>query len=145
MQVLLPPERIEIQPIEVTNKPKLDHNKPEEEAKKARELKRSHPAEPQAEPQAARESVEDEGAPAEEKVNSPSPEKEVSEDLPTLPDRVKESNQNHSLFTEVCKYQANPKNHDRPDVYLRGNRAENGLLYKDDKLWVAKDLRLDLI
>ena len=49
------------------------------------------------------------------------------------------------LFKEVCEYLANPKSHDRPAVYFCGSRAENGLLYKDSKLWVTKDLRLDVI
>ena len=95
MQVLLPPDRIEIQPIEVTNET-------EEEDEKL-------------------------------------------EDLPTLPDRVKEANQSDALFTEVREYLANPENYYRPTVYLRGSRAANGLLYKDNKLWIADDLRLDVI
>ena len=125
MQVLLPPERIEIQPIEV------------EHEKEAEELGRSHlaepPAEPPAKPQPAEGSVED------EEID------EELDDLPTLPDRVRESNRTNVLFSEVREYLAHAEGHDRPAAYLRGSRAENGLLFKDSKLWVAEDLRLDLI
>ena len=69
----------------------------------------------------------------------------LTENLPTLPDQVKESNRTNVLFTEVREYLANLSDQDRPNVYLRGSRAENGLLYKENKLWVAKDLRLDVI
>ena len=58
---------------------------------------------------------------------------------------MKKANQNDVLFTEIREYLANPKNHDRLDVYFRESRAKNGLLYKNNKLWVAKDLRLDVI
>ena len=58
---------------------------------------------------------------------------------------MKELNQSNVLFLEVRKYLANPEDHDRPNIYLRGSRAANGLLYKDNKLWVADDLRLDVI
>ena len=146
MQVLLPPGRIKIQPIEVSeprNEPQpaeesveaedpekeLErshaaelHVKPEKEDKKAEELGRSHAAEPHAEP-----------------------EEETNDSLPTLPDRVKESNRTNVLFSEICEYLVDPEGHDRPDVYLRGSKAENGLLYKDNKLWVAEDLGLDVI
>ena len=67
------------------------------------------------------------------------------EDKPSLPDQVKESNKTNVLFEEIRKYLANPEGHDRPAVYLWGSRAENGLLYKDNKLWVTEDLRLDVI
>ena len=69
----------------------------------------------------------------------------VTNNLHTLSNQVKESNQRNALFIEVYEYLANPTNHDRPNVYLRGSRVENGLLYKDNKLWVDKDLRLDVI
>ena len=131
MQVLLPPERIEIQPIEITNKPDKRSVEAEPE-KKAEELGRLHAAEPHAEPHAEHEeSVETKDSNV--------------EDLPTLPDRVKEANQNDVLFTEVREYLANPTDHDRPTVYLWGSRAENRLLYKDNKLWVFENLRLDVI
>ena len=181
MQVLLPPERIEIQPIEVTNKPEVEH---EEEAE---ELARSHSAEPSNKPQPAKGSVEAED-PREEvtdhakatrdegvKIDNDEPEEEAKEAEraegaeklakshaaepqaephakpeketdETLPERVKISNRNDVLFKEIREYLANPADHDRPtDVYLRGSRAANGLLYKDNKLWVADDLRLDVI
>ena len=145
MKMLLPPERIEIQPIEV-NEPRDEspNNQSAEKSEEAEELGSSHAAEPHAEPQRKHEeSVENEDL-NEEKADKEL-EEETDESLPTLPDRVKESNRNDSLFTEICEYLANPMEHDRPTVYLRGSQAENELLYKDNKLWVAKDLRLDVI
>ena len=151
MQVLLPPERIEIQPIEITNesdkgsveaepekgtqatRDKSVEAKHEEPNKETEELGRLHAEEPHAEPQ-----PEHEGS-----VKTKDSDEEL--DLPTLPEQVKESNRNDVLFTEVREYLANPVEHDRPTVYLRGSRVENRLLYKDNKLWVAKDLRLDVI
>ena len=41
--------------------------------------------------------------------------------LRTLPERVKEANRNNVLFTEVRGYLTNPKDHDRPNIYLRGS------------------------
>ena len=67
MQVLLPPERIEIQPMEINNEPKnLDQELTEE----------PHAAKPHAEhdPKLER-SVEDENS-----------DQELTKDLPTLPD-----------------------------------------------------------
>ena len=143
MQVLLPPERIEIQPIEITNESHNDesaeanHDKPEEEAEEQHE--ESNAAEPHAEPHAESEEVEA------EHDESTRPKGE-EDDSPTLPDRVKEANRNDVLFTEIREYLTNPADHDRPaDVYLRGSRAANGLLYKDSKLWVTEGLRLDVI
>ena len=122
MRVLLPPERIKIQPIEITNEP--DEESVEAKHEEAEELVRSHTAEPHAEPQPKHKgSVETEDL-DEELV-----------DLSTLPDRVKESNRNDVLFTKIREYLANPADHDQPtDVYLRGSRAVNSLLYKDNKL-----------
>ena len=96
MQVLLPPERIEIQPIEITKKShnkegveakpekstkatrnksaEADQNRPDEESKEAEKLGRSHPAEPPAKPQPIERSVED------EKLNE-----EITKDQPSLP------------------------------------------------------------
>ena len=152
--MLLPPEHIKLQPIKVSkpqNKPQptkpeedtiatrdksaiAKHDKPEEKSKEAEELGRSHPAEPPTEPQPTERSVEDEEL-----------DEEITKDQPSLPDRVKELNQSNVLFLKIREYLANPENHDRPNVYLRGSRAANGLLYKDNKLWVADDLRLDVI
>ena len=152
MQVLLPPDCIEIQPIEFTNETKVEHDKREEETE---ELRKPRVTDPPAELQPAEESVEDkktENKKAEEPGKSHAeephaephvePENETDENLP---ERVKESNRSNMLFSEVRKYLANPEDHDRPNVYLRGSRAANGLLYKDNKLWVADDLRLDVI
>ena len=49
------------------------------------------------------------------------------------------------LFTEIYEYLANLVGHDRFNVYLRGSKVENGLLYKYNKLWVDKNLCLDII
>ena len=49
------------------------------------------------------------------------------------------------LFTEVRKYLANPAGYDRSNVYLRGSRVKNDLLYQDNKPWVDKDLHLNVI
>ena len=46
---------------------------------------------------------------------------------------------------EFHQYLANLVGHDKLNVYLRGNRVENGLLYKDNKLWIADNIRLDVI
>ena len=124
MQVLLPPERVELQPIEVSklqNEPlkepqpakgsaeaedpekKLsDHDKPKEEVE---ELERLHAAEPHAEPHAEhKKSIETKNSNEEKAEKEP-------EDSPTLPDQVKEANQRDALFTEVCEYLANPVEH----------------------------------
>ena len=157
MQVLLPPERIKIQPIKITNKPdkgsvkaKLEEGtkatrnesvgaKHEEPEKETEELRRLHAAEPHAEPP-----VEHKKGVETEDLNE-ALEDESDKSLPTLPDRVKKSNRADVLFTKICEYLADPETHDRPNVYLRGRQAENGLLYKDNKLWVAESLRLDVI
>ena len=67
------------------------------------------------------------------------------EELATLPEQMKESNQKNALFTQIYEYLANPVGQDRLDVYLHGSKVSNGLLYKDNKLWVDKNLRLDVI
>ena len=170
MQVLLPPERVELQPIEVSEPQKEPHakqlakpqaKKPKEftnyaeaerheEAKqeksvedkpeKAKKFRRLHATKPHAKPQPIKGNVEDKEG-IEAKRN-----KEIEvEDLPTLPKQVKKANQKNALFTEIREYLANPNNFDRPAVYLRGSRAANGLLYKNNKLWVNDDLRLDVI
>ena len=179
MQVLLPPNRIEIQPIKVINKPEEEakeaeelgkpraagplaepHTEPEEEAKEAKELRGSLAAEPHAEPEEETDetlpdrvkelgrshAAEPHAEPEESVDEDEKSDEELTEDKSSLPDRVKELNRNDVLFTEICEYLANPTDHNRPtDVYLHGSRAANGLLYKDNKLWVANDLRLDVI
>ena len=158
MQVLLPSERVELQPIKVNEphaephaKPKgveVDNDKAEEEAE---ELARSHAAEPHAEQLAKPQAENPEEKPtnyAEAKRHEETKREEIDKklDLLTLSERMKESNQNDVLFTEIREYLTSPADHDRPtDVYFRGSRAANGLLYKDNKLWVAEDLRLDVI
>ena len=125
MQVLLPSERIKIQLIEVEHnkhkatssptsekdfgKPRIEHNK-------------LRAAEFLAEPQTKQKNVEVED------LN-----KKLTENLPTLSEQVKEF-QNDVLFTKIREYLTNPDYLDRPAVYLRGSRAANGLLYKNNKL-----------
>ena len=133
MQVLLPLERLELQLIKVTDQPKG--------AKVAADTKKV-----ETKPQDLHKKITDHS----ESVIHDSKEvtndsEAVMDDLPTLPDRVKQSNQANALFAKVREYLANPKAHDRPDVYLQGSRVENGLLFKENKLWVADDLRLDVI
>ena len=65
--------------------------------------------------------------------------------LSTLSDQIKELNQINALFAEVCEYLANLKDHDRFSVYFWGSKVNNSLLYKDNKLWVTNNLRLDII
>lgn len=74
-----------------------------------------------------------------------SPEKKVSKDLPILPDWVKKTNQKDALFMKVCKYLANFIEYNQSIIYLCGSWAENGLLYKNNKLWVNNNLRLGVI
>ena len=144
MRVLLPPEQIEIQPVKVTNKSKVNHNDhanatrdksvevDHDKLEESKELGRLHATEPHAKP---KKSIEED-----EKSDE-----ELTEDKPSLPNRVKEANQRDALFMEVREYLANSVDQDRPTVYLRDSRAANGLLYKDNKLWVNNDLRLDVI
>ena len=71
--------------------------------------------------------------------------KKVIDKLLILPDQVKKLNQINALFTEVYQYLTNPEDYNRSNVYLRSSRVSNGLLYKNNKLWVDNDLRLDVI
>ena len=154
--------------------PAESHTEPEKEAEEAEEFRKSHAAKPHAENKKVDKSVvatrdkrmklkSEESVKAEHQevelgrshAAEPHAEHEESvetedsdekwEDLLTLPDRVKEANRRDALFTEVREYLANPVEHDQSTVYLWGSQVENGLLYKDNKLWVAKDLRLDVI
>ena len=171
--MLLPLERIKIQPIEITNErsdksveakhdkhkkaeaeghkeaereatpaepPAEPCTKPEEEAKEVEELEESHATEPHVEPQ-----PKHEGSVETKDLNEEKADEEL-EDSPTLPNQVKEANQNDVLFTKIREYLTNLVDYDRPtDLYLCGSRAANGLLYKENKLWVTNDLRLDVI
>ena len=183
MQVLLPPKRIEIQPIKVTNKPKVElkdkskapHKEPANEAQPAKQSVKAKNSEEkltgyaeaerhkEAKQKESIKATQDKGVEAEDpkekaeelrKLHAKEPhakphaesEDETDKNLPTLPKRVKKLNRNDVLFSEICEYLANPADHNRPtDIYLRGSKAANGLLYKDNKLWVANDLRLDVI
>ena len=49
------------------------------------------------------------------------------------------------LFLKICKYLANPKNYDKPNIYLCSSQANNRLLYKNNKLQINNDLRLDVV
>ena len=120
MQVLLPPECINIQPIEVTDEPEDKgveaERADEEEINKPRtEPERPRVAEPPAEPQPAEEKVEDENALAEKLAKSHAAELHIKPEEATgktLPERVKKLNQNNVLFTEICEYLGDPVGHE---------------------------------
>ena len=140
MQVLLPPARIEMQPIEIANEPN-------EESVETKHDKHGE-AEAESYEEAEREATPAKPSLTEGSVKAEDSDQKTDEDLedkPSLPNRVKEANQKDALFTEVREYLANPVDQDRLIVYLRGSRVANGLLYKDNKLWVNDDLRLDVI
>ena len=61
-----------------------------------------------------------------------------------LPEQVMESNQNNKLCSKIHLYLANPKRLNKLDVYLKDLRVENGLLMKEDQLWVADKSQLQL-
>ena len=131
MQVLLLPERIKIQLIKITNKTNEEgvKAKPKENTKttsnKSVEAKHDkHKAEAESYKETKHKST-----PAEPHVKL---EEKTNNSLPTLLNQVKDSNQTDVLFTKICKYLANPENHDRPNVYLCGSQAQNALLYKDN-------------
>ena len=65
------------------------------------------------------------------------------ETLP-LPEQVIESNQKNELCSKIRLYLANPKELEKPEVYLKGLRVENGLLMKGNRLWVADKDQLQL-
>ena len=105
----MPPERIKIQSI------KVEHNEVE-----AKELKRSRAAELHAEPHAEPEgSVENKSVKV-TRNESIKPERDEGEEakpvelenLPTLPEWVKELNRKDVLFAEIREYLASPMDHD---------------------------------
>lgn len=49
------------------------------------------------------------------------------------------------LFTEICEYLNSLLDYKHHTVYFWSSRAENILLYKDNKLWITNDLRLSVI
>ena len=55
-----------------------------------------------------------------------------------------EFNQNNELCSEICLYFANPKGLEKSEVYLKDLRVENGLLMKENRLWVADEDQLQL-
>ena len=59
---------------------------------------------------------------------------DTSEEMSTLPEQVTESNQNNKLCNKICLYFANLKRLEKPKVYLKGLRVENGLLMKENWL-----------
>ena len=127
MQVLLPPERIEMQFIEVIDQLKVERKNHKLHAE---ELHAKSHAKTHAKP---------------EKKEITDNSKKVTDKLSILLDRVKKSNQTNALFIEVRQYLTNPEDHDQLNIYLRGSRVSNSLLYKNNKLWVNKNLRLDVI
>ena len=68
----------------------------------------------------------------------------ASDETLPLPEQVMESNQNNELCSKICSYLANPKELEKPEVYLKGLRVENGLLMKGNRLWVADKDQLQL-
>ena len=59
---------------------------------------------------------------------------------------MKELNQKDVLFTEIREYLTSLMDHNQPtNICLCSSKAANSLLYKDNKLWIANDLHLDVI
>ena len=58
----------------------------------------------------------------------------ASDETLPLPERVIESNRNNELCSKIRMYLANPKGLEKPEVYLKGLRVENGLLMKGNRL-----------
>ena len=69
---------------------------------------------------------------------------DAREKMSILPERVTESNQNNKFCNKIHLYLANPKGLEKPKVYLKGLRMENGLLMKENWLWVANKGQLQL-
>ena len=59
---------------------------------------------------------------------------DANEETSTLPEQVTESNQNNKLCNKIRSYFANQKGLEKPEVYLKGLRVENGLLMKGNRL-----------
>ena len=66
----------------------------------------------------------------------------ASDKTSPLPKWVMKSNQNNELCSKIRLYFANLKRLEKPDVYLKGLRVENGLLMKGNQLWVINDDQL---
>ena len=64
---------------------------------------------------------------------------DASEETSTLPEQVTESNRNNKLCNKIRLYFANQKGLEKLEAYLKGLRVENGLLMKENQLWVAKE------
>ena len=62
----------------------------------------------------------------------------------SLPKRVMECNRNNELCSKIHSYLANSKGLEKPEVYLKSLRVENGLLIKENRLWVANEDQLQL-
>ena len=69
---------------------------------------------------------------------------DANEETSTLPEQVTESNQNNKLCNKIHSYFANQKGLKKREAYLKGLRVENGLLMKQNRLWVAKEGHLQL-
>ena len=68
----------------------------------------------------------------------------ASDKTSPLPEQVIEFNQNNKLCSKIRLYFANPKGLDKPNTYLKGLKVENGLLIKENWLWVADKGQLQL-
>ena len=55
-----------------------------------------------------------------------------------------ESNRINELYNKICLYFANSKGLDKLDAYLKSLRVENGLLMKENRLWVVDKGQLQL-
>ena len=68
----------------------------------------------------------------------------ASEETSTLPEQVMKFNQNNKLCSKICLYFANPKGLDKSEVYLKSLKVENGLLMKENWLWITNKSQLQL-
>ena len=68
----------------------------------------------------------------------------ASDKTSLLPEQVIESNWHNKLYSKICLYLANLKRLDKSKVYLKGPRVKNGLLMKENQLWVANKNQLQL-
>ena len=52
------------------------------------------------------------------------------------------SNKKKELCSKIRSYLTNPKGLEKPEVYLKSLRVENGLLMKENWLWVVDEDQL---
>ena len=90
--------------------------------------------------------VENENSPNEDITSAADP-AEPHEDCSTLPEKIMEANRADELCIQIRAYLEAPSEQAKPTVHLNSCRISNGLLMKEDRLWVpeGEDLRLELI